>query len=420
MKFSLAMYYFIAVLSMLNFIRICAMLLASDIYDIRQNLSKRRRKSRYNPLVTIIIPAYNEETGVLRTVKSVVANSYKNKEIIVVNDGSKDKTKSVVRNYQNQNPGQVRLVNQPNGGKAAAINRAINKWAKGQLIMVLDADSLLKADGIGNMVEHFRDRRVIASASNVKIIPSSKLYGISQQIEYLISYRMKRALNVLNMEYIVGGVGSTFRKSAIDRVGGFDTDTMTEDIDLTLKLINQHGNSKYRVHYAADCVAYTEHVMSFKSLIRQRYRWKYGRFQTLLKNRKMFFSRSAKYDKKLTWYQLPYAIFGEMILFLEPLLVSYILYVVVLFSDLTSLIWVYVIVTAFVFLLFIGEDTDNFKTKARLAPFLPMAYFLMYTLTAVELFALYKSIKQSRALFRQDLHAGSWEHVERSGQAVSL
>lgn len=422
MTLSQGMYYLIAVLSLLNFVRVLVMLLGADIYDIRQLRRRKAEKNKgaYRPLVTVVIPAYNEEMGVIRTINSVLACDYTNKQIVVVDDGSKDRTLSMLRQHQRQHPGKFTVVHQRNAGKAAAINRAVRRWAKGSLIMVVDADSLLKPDAVTNMVAHFRNRRVIASAANVKIIPTTKMLGIAQRFEYLISYRMKRALTTANMEYIVGGVGSTFRKSVLLKTGLYDTDTMTEDIDLTVKLIREYGNKSYKINYAADCVAYTEHVLTFKSLIRQRFRWKYGRMQTLIKNPELFFSKNKKYDKRLTWYQLPYAVIGEIVLLLEPLLVGYILFVLLLFADTTSILSVYVIVTSFVFLMLLGEETETTKTKLSLAVALPATYILMYILTAVEFVALAQSIAKSRQLWRREMEHSSWEHVERSGQPVSL
>lgn len=422
MPISRSVYDLIAALSLLNFVRIFSMLIGSDLYDIRQILrqKKARRARPYQSEITIVIPAYNEEVGVIRTLDSVLANTYKRKQVIVVNDGSKDRTANVLRSYQRKHRGQFTIVTQANAGKAAAINRAVRYHATGSLVMVVDADSLLQPDAIARMVAHFRDRRVMASAANVKIIPTRKLLGVAQRFEYLISYRMKRALTVFNMEYIVGGVGSTFRRSLLLSAGLYDTDTMTEDIDLTVKLIRKYGNKKRRIHYAADVVAYTEHVLNFRSLIKQRFRWKYGRFQTLLKNTALFFNASNKYDKRLTWYQLPYALIGELILLLEPFLVGYILYVVLRFADLTSLISVYIIVTAFIFLTLLGEESESLRAKLGLALLLPLTYVLMYILTAVEFAALVKSARKSRELFRHEMAESSWEHVERSGEAVSL
>lgn len=421
MNLSQNMYYLIAALSLLNFVRVLTLLIGADLYDIKQIMRKHKAKrSEYKPLITVVIPAYNEEMGVIRTLNSVMANTYSRVQIVVVDDGSKDKTLSMLRNFQRQHKGKFTVVHQANAGKAAAINRAVQFWAKGSLVMVVDADSLLAPDAIANMVAHFRDRKVIAAASNVKIIPTRDLLGVAQRLEYLISYRMKRSLTTLNMEYIVGGVGSTFRKSALLKTGLYDTDTMTEDIDLTVKLIRHYGNKSYRVHYAADSIAYTEHVLTFKSLVKQRFRWKYGRFQTLLKNQELFFNNSRKYDKRLTWYQLPYALVGEFVLLLEPILVGYILFVAVRYTDVTSLISVYIIVTGFVFLMLTGEDSESTRSKVVLSSALPLAYVLMYILTAVEFAALVSSIRQSRQLFRREMHSSSWEHVERSGGSVTI
>jgi biofilm PGA synthesis N-glycosyltransferase PgaC len=413
----LGIYLFIAALSLINFVRIFALLIGSDIYDIRVIMARRKSK-RYTPPITVIIPAYNEETGVIRTVESVVNTGYPKLKIIVVNDGSTDRTLQVIRAYQRRNPGRVTIVNQANAGKAAALNRAIFKWTKTPLVMVLDADSLLAPDALTNMVRHFKDRKVIASASNVKVLPSRSTLGIAQRIEYLISYRMKRSLSLMNMEYIVGGVGSTFRRSVLLKSGGYDEDTITEDIDLTVKLIRMYGNTKYRIHYAADSVTYTEHVLSFGSLVKQRFRWKYGRFQTFLKNKEMFFNKSSKYDKKLTWIQLPYALFGELILLIEPFLIIYILAVTVLFADVTSLASVYIIVSVFVFLMLLGENTETLRTKLTLSAALPVAYFLMYILAAVEFLALFKSILRSKQLFSGKMERSSWQHVERSSKPI--
>lgn len=423
MTFSKTMYDIIAGLSLLNFARVFAMLIGSDLYDAGQIIRKKRLRTKrrvYAPRISIVIPAYNEEMGVIRTVQSVLANNYKNKQIIVVNDGSRDRTAQMLKNFQRRHPGQFTAVNQANAGKAAAINRAVRYWATGKLVMVVDADSLLKPDAISNMVAHFRDRNVIAAAANVKIIPTRKLFGIAQRFEYLISYRMKRALTVFNMEYIIGGVGSTFRRSVLLQANLYDTDTMTEDIDLTVKLIRKFGNKHGRIHYAADALAYTEHVLTFRSLIKQRFRWKYGRFQTLLKHTALFFSRGDKYDKRLTWYQLPYALVGEFVLLLEPFLVGYILFVAFHYADFTSLLSVYIIVTSFIFLILLGEESESVRAKLGLALMLPLTYLLMYILTAVEFAALIKSARQLRELLKRQQLESSWEHVERSGGAVSI
>ncbi len=411
---------FIAFLSLINFVRMFVYLLSSDIYDIKQILNNKTKRRAHRPFISVIIPAYNEEVGVIRTIESVRLSTYKNKEIIIVNDGSTDSTARILRNYQRKNPGTISIINQKNAGKAAALNNGIINRARGSLVMVLDADSLLHPTSLGHMAEQFRDRNMLAAASNVKIIPSRSSLGIAQRIEYLISYRMKRALSTMNMEYIIGGVGSTFRKRQLIAVGGYDMDTMTEDIDLTVKLIKVYGNKKYRIGYVSNSVAYTEHVLQFGSLIKQRFRWKFGRFQTLLKNKDMFFNSSKKYDKRLTWIQLPYALFGEFILLLEPFLVGYILWVTFMYSDVSSLMIVYGIVSSFVFLILLGENTETVRAKLLISVALPAAYFLMYILAVVELIALLQSFTNSKKIFHRSSMQSTWEHVERSGVNVAM
>jgi len=140
----------------------------------------------------------------------------------------------------------------------------------------------------------------------------------------------------------------------------------------------------------------------------------------LLKNQALFFSKSKKYDKRLTWYQLPYAIIGEIVLMLEPLLVGYIAVVTCLYADLSSMLSVYAIVTGFVFLMLLGEETESTRTKLVLALALPATYLLMYVLTAAEFVALIQSVRNRKQLFSRTMENASWEHVERSGKAVTL
>ena len=126
MELSHSMYMLIAVLSLLNFVRVLAMLIGSDIYDIKQIYRlKHAPKSAYRPLVTVVIPAYNEEVGVIRTVKSVLQSKYKRIQLLVVDDGSRDKTYAKLRTFQRKHRGAFTIIHQKNAGKAAAINRAV-------------------------------------------------------------------------------------------------------------------------------------------------------------------------------------------------------------------------------------------------------------------------------------------------------
>ncbi len=412
----------IFVLSLLSLVRIAIFLIASDVYELKNHFRKRSetKKRRYMPSISIIIPAHNEEQGVIRGLVSVLENTYQNKEVLVVDDGSTDNTLKILRNFKRRTSYKnLKIIHQKNSGKAAAVNNGI-KQSSGALVMVLDADSILEPNAVANMVSHFRDRRLIAAASNVKIMPSKKLLGLVQQVEYIISYYSKRALTTTNIEYIIGGVGSTFRRSKLVKAGLYDTDTITEDIDLTMKLINRFGNRKWRIGYAADCVASTEHVLRFKSLIKQRYRWKYGRFQVFIKHRSLFFSTNKKHGRLLSYWYLPYAIFGELALLLEPLMIGVVVGVSLFTQDFASLLSVYLLVTSYILLVVLSETTESIKQRLKLAATIPFMYMLLYILTVVEFAALVKSVRNSRSLFSNKPQEGKWEHVERLGVAPLL
>ncbi|MDQ3123408.1 MAG: glycosyltransferase [bacterium] len=408
----------IVVLAILNLLRIGIFLISADLYEYK--LAKQKKIiSHYRPLVSIIIPAHNEEICIIATVQSALYNDYHKKEIIVVDDGSVDRTYSKLKYFKYKNKlSQLKIVRQANLGKAVAINNAIKNQARGSLIMVLDADSKLDKHAVTNMVKHFSNRNIIAAAANVKIISNNTLLGLAQRIEYIISYHSKRALTILSMEYIIGGVGSTFRKIAVKSVEYYDTDTITEDIDFTLKLIFRKGNKGKSVFFAADVLAYTEPVLKFSSLVKQRYRWKYGRMQTFVKHKSMFFSRQKKYDKRLTMYQLPYAILGELTLFIEPILLTFIILMSFVYGDSKSLMGVYIIITAYITLNIFTENTESLKSKLSLIPGIPAAYVLMYVVTVVEFYALIKSILRMPKLLKPGKEKPTWEHVERAGATI--
>lgn len=266
-------------------LRMSMFLIGSDVYELIQGLKRKKLNKSFEPKISVIIPAYNEAGSIVRALKSIVESSYSKDKlhVVVVDDGSTDSTFSEASRYsESQKEVEIEVVHQENAGKANALNYGIKHFAKGELIMCLDADSYLTSDAISKTAAYFSDPKVVALAANVKIIPRPGLLNLIQKFEYAVSYQMKRAQSLFNIEYIIGGIGSTFRKSILVQVGYYDTNTVTEDIDLTMKVL-RGGNKVFRVLYGSDVVAYTEGVLSVVGLIRQRFRWKYGRFSTKLR-----------------------------------------------------------------------------------------------------------------------------------------
>lgn len=396
-----------------NLVRLGILVVGVDIHDVRRARQKQTRA--YSPRISVIVPAYNEETGIIRCLESLAANTYSNFEVLVVNDGSKDHTAKRVRAFQRKTRGQfkLRLINQANTGKAAAINNGVGS-ATGPLIMVLDADSILAPYSLAEVPQYFHNNNVLLAASNVKIIDDGRWLTAIQRLEYLVGYHGKKALNTYNMEYIVGGVGSTFRKQIFHKVNGYDTDTLTEDIDFTLKVL-QRGNHKRVVGYMSTVHAYTEGVLTVRDLITQRYRWKYGRMQSFFKNRIMFFNANKRYDKRLTWYQLPYSLWSEIIFSLEPILIAYFLCLIAIYGDSRSLLGAYLVTTAFIAWNVISDDTETMRTKLKLVPLSLLQYPMFFLLSFIEYVALIKSMARLHTLKASLSNGhGSWEHVSRA------
>jgi cellulose synthase/poly-beta-1,6-N-acetylglucosamine synthase-like glycosyltransferase len=274
-------------------------------------------------------------------------------------------------------------------------------------------------DMVKNAVAYFRDRKVAALASNVIIMEDGSVLSLVQRFEYLISYHMKKAQTVLNVEYIIGGIGSVFRRSVLNQVDFYDTNTMTEDIDLTMKIIAT-GNKRRRVVFAADALCYTEAVPTFKSLTRQRFRWKYGRMQTFFKNPGIFFNLDKKYSRQLTWLMLPFAILQELLFIAEPIVVGYIVYSSIKYHSTSTMLFALVVITSYISLNIWSTKHLSLKDKVRLTALAPPMYFLMYMMSVVEYVALAQAVIKLPNLKKSiSGERTTWKSPERSAAALT-
>lgn len=403
------------VFSVFIFFKILSGLILSNIHLILGIDRAKKKKNRYEPLISIIIPAYNEEKCIADSIKSVAINSYDNKEIIVVNDGSTDDTLNILRKLEKLYHNLV-VVDQANSGKANAINNGVKNHAKGQLIMVLDADSYIAQDAVGKMVQHFYDRSVIAMSANVVIHHYDNLIEYTQYIEYMLSNRFKGAEELSGVEYIIGGVASTFRKSAMKKVGYYDTDTITEDIDFTMKLIEECGNKNFKIGFASDVIAYTEPVKNFKDLLIQRYRWRFGRFSSLKKHRKLFFSIDSKYTKTLTFVKIPKSILDEIYIFINPFLSIFMFILICKHISFYEIISIFVLFLVYIYSIIASNEFISIKRKIMFFFVTPILYLFLQLVNIVEFISLLKCLKSFKKILidNNDISNNSnWEHVER-------
>ncbi|EMF0081407.1 glycosyltransferase [Enterococcus hirae] len=414
-NFHIFMYSFIVVASLLNILHVGINMFAAELEDYQKEKNKQLfGESKHNFSISVVIPAYNEEKSIHKTLAAVVANDYSNKEIFVVDDGSADNTSKVVQEIiSKEKDVPITLIKQKNQGKSVAINHAVADYATSDLIMVLDADSLLEPDALSKMTAHFRNKKIIGMATNVKILKHSSWLNLAQRFEFLTAYRGKNAEQWLKTLYIVGGVGSTFQRDIMLEAGMYDTDTITEDIDFTMKLIHKYGNKRNVIGYASDVIVHTEPVIKFHSLINQRFRWKYGRFKAFLKYRSLFFSTDKKYSKWLTWITLPQSLLQELFMLIEPFIFLYIQWMIFRYTDWFTFLAAN---TFFATVVCFAVTSDRYETKKEKFKFIlliPIAYWTMFVLTIVEYISLLKSIYKIKDLLTNKEQHANWEHVER-------
>ncbi|HXN72588.1 MAG TPA: glycosyltransferase [Candidatus Acidoferrales bacterium] len=234
----------------------------------------------YKPNVTVMIPAYNEESVIVDTVRSALASVYPKLEILVIDDGSSDRTAELVRSNFARDP-RVRLLLQPNRGKPAALNHALSE-ATGEIVVSIDADTIVDPEAVPRLVRHFVNPKVGAVAGNVKVMNRNKWLTRWQALEYITSQNLeKRAFDLLNCIPVVPGAAGAWRTDLLRANGGFSGDTVAEDTDLTLT-IRRNG---WKILYDEDAIGRTEVPDTVEALIRQRFRWTFGTLQAVWKHR---------------------------------------------------------------------------------------------------------------------------------------
>ncbi|ABD26035.1 polysaccharide deacetylase [Novosphingobium aromaticivorans DSM 12444] len=251
-----------------------------------QSRSPRAEPPAFEPTVSVIIPAWNEERVIAASVERVLASDYPALQVIVADDGSKDATSAVVARHFGHDP-RVTLLTLANGGKAAALNRAL-RHATGEVVIALDADTQFEPLTIRRLARWFADPRIGAVAGDARVGNRVNLVTRWQAVEYITAQNLeRRALAGFDAMTVVPGAVGAWRRAALDSVGGYPENTLAEDQDLTIA-IQRKG---WRVTYDPRAVAWTEAPQTFRALARQRYRWAFGTLQCLWKHRKVITSR---------------------------------------------------------------------------------------------------------------------------------
>jgi len=286
------------------------------ILTLLQNRQKEERiKFHRKQKVSVIIPAYNEEKNIAKSIKSILNLDYPKRllEVIVVNDCSKDRTEEIAKKFEKFSV-KV-LTNKVNRGKSYSLNRGI-KAATGSLVACIDADSTVHRQALNNMMGYFKDRDVACVTPSVKILKPKKMLERIQHVEYLLNIFLRKMLAFIDAVHVTPGVFSVYRKNVLVDVGGFEEGNLTEDMDIALK-IHKAG---YKIENSVNAVSYTVCPTKWKELFNQRLRWYRGAFNNMFKYRGMMFNRK----------------YGNLGVFLLPLNLISTLAIIFIFG---SLIW---------------------------------------------------------------------------------
>ncbi|MDQ7814256.1 MAG: glycosyltransferase [Patescibacteria group bacterium] len=363
--------------------------------------SAKRKRPGGNPsirYVSILIPAYNEEQTIGKTLNALLKSHHKRFEALVINDGSTDNTAAVVQRFVDMDP-RIRLINKQNSGKAEALNLGM-RIARYQIAVTIDADTILQPQAVDELIKPFFDKSVDAVCGNVEVGNVRNALTAFQALEYITAQNFDRnALDEVNAINVVPGATGAWNRKRVIEIGGYEGDTLTEDADLTIRMLAAGG----KIVYAHNARSFTEAPQVLSDLAKQRFRWSFGTFQCLGKHYKLFFKG------RVGWISLP-NIFVFQIIF--PLLapIGDIVFMITLVQGAFGVIfWSYLFFTAmelasslFAFVI------DKKPKKLLLMAFIQRFYYRQF---------LYITIIRSIIAILRGKRYG-WNKLERMGTVL--
>ena len=285
-----------------------ARLILIGIFATIDRIRKRRiPPGVYAPQVAVLIPSYNEEMVIVRTIRSALKSDYANLKVIVIDDGSLDRTHDVARQaYPKEiEEGRLLVLTKVNGGKAEALNFGLN-YVEEEVYVGIDADTVIAHDAVSKLVRHFADERVGAVAGNAKVGNRINLWTRWQALEYITSQNFeRRAMDLFNVVTVVPGAIGAWRTKAVKEAGCYPVNTVAEDADLSMSLLER----RYKVIYDDHALAFTEAPATARSLMRQRFRWSFGILQAVFKHR-----AAARTNPAMGFFALPNILVFQILL----------------------------------------------------------------------------------------------------------
>lgn len=289
-------------------IRYAALILYSFMEHLEYMLRRQHepeisyRDDKSLPMVSLVVPAYNEGPVIQPALRSLLLLDYPNYEILVIDDGSTDDTyEKALAVARESHDVPIRVITKRNGGKANALNTGMAQ-ARGEFVLNMDGDTKLSRNTLRACIRHFEDPSVGAVAGNVKVLNRENLWTKVQALEYIEGLAMaRRAQSFMRAVNIIPGPLGIFRKTVLQQVGGYDHDTFAEDCDLTLKLLMRG----WHIAYEPTAIAWVETPSGLLDLLKQRYRWTRGILQATRKHKSALWRpRKAGINFFILWYML--------------------------------------------------------------------------------------------------------------------
>jgi cellulose synthase/poly-beta-1,6-N-acetylglucosamine synthase-like glycosyltransferase len=264
------------------------------IYHKLREIRDRESQAPYLPSVSVLIPAYNEQKVLARTLETVIEATYPGKEVIVIDDGSSDRTYQIASSFSDRG---VKVIHRPNGGKASALNHGV-LFTRGEIVIIVDADSQVCKSTFIDLVQPFRDPDVAAVAGNIKVLNRKNWLTRCQALEYIASINIfRRALDIFGAVTVVPGALGAYRREILVGGGLYDRDTLVEDFDVTIKALK----SGKVVQASNTAISYTEAPQKISELVKQRLRWYRGNYQTLWKHHDVALNSRFGFLQKLSF-----------------------------------------------------------------------------------------------------------------------
>jgi len=254
------------------------------------------------PMVTIMIPAHNEEVMIAHTIDYLMNNlTYENYEVLVTDDGSTDDTPKILAELQTQYPNLRVVTIEKNQGKAHAFNVGVG-FAKGEFILSNDADSIPEPDALSKYMNYFlgeEHMNVAAVTANMDVQNRSKLIAKSQTVEFssIVGVIKRSQVSALGNMYAYSGANTMYRRDALIDVGLFRQDRATEDISIAW----DHQLSGWTTAFSPDILFYMNVPESLSALYKQRKRWAKGGTEVLLTNFRRVLSHPKRYFKQIAF-----------------------------------------------------------------------------------------------------------------------